>query len=196
MSTLTTHRLRWESDVVSHADDLLRELYDTHWVRMVRLAGLLLGSNDQAEEVTQDAYVGIFKRLGRFRSAEDAVGYLRTSVVNGTRSVLRHRTVVRNNQPLPDTAPDGPEELAVRRDTDTRVLAALRELPMRQREVLIMRYYSDASGPEIAEALGISVGAVKSHTHRGIAALRERLGYLVDPDDPTVVERTREGGAS
>lgn len=179
---------------MSHADDLLRELYDAQWVRMVRLAGLLLGSNDQAEEVTQDAFIGIFKRLGRFRTADDAVGYLRTSVVNGTRSVLRHRTVVRNNQPLPDPDPAGPEEWAVRRDADARVLAALRELPMRQREVLIMRYYSDASGPEIGEALGISVGSVKSHTHRGIASLRQRLGALMENDETFGDRTAREGG--
>ncbi|MFW6597893.1 SigE family RNA polymerase sigma factor [Propionibacteriaceae bacterium Y2011] len=163
---------------MSRADDVLRELYEGQWVRMVRLAALLLGSNDRAEEVAQDAFVGIYKRLSRFESADDAVGYLRTSVVNGARSQLRHREVATRLRPLPPPAPPGPEEVAVRAEDDQRVLAALRELPERQREVLIMRYYADASGPEIAEALGISVGSVKSHTHRAMAALRQTLGQL------------------
>jgi RNA polymerase sigma factor (sigma-70 family) len=64
---------------------------------------------------------------------------------------------------------------AAQADEDARVLAALRRLPRRQQEVLVLRYYADASEAEIAEALGVSRGAVKSHAHRGIAALREAL---------------------
>lgn len=165
---------------MSHADQLLSELYDAQWVRMVRLASLLLHSSDHAEEVVQDAFVQIYRRARRFESAGDAVGYLRTSVVNGVRSVQRHREVVHRRQPPPPTAPPGPEELAVRADDDRRVLAALHELPQRQREVLVLRYWSELSGAEIAEALGISEGSVKSHTHRGVAALRTAL----DDDHP------------
>ncbi len=161
---------------MSDADALLRELYDGQWATLVRLATLLLGSSDHAEEVVQDAFVGIYRRLKRFDRAEDAVGYLRTSVVNGTRSVHRHREVARRKPAPPDVAPAGPEERAVAADPHRHVLTALDRLPARQREVLVLRYYLDATGPEIAEALGISTGAVKSHTHRGIAALRDALG--------------------
>lgn len=175
----------WQSVVVSRADDLLEELYAGQWPRMVRLAALLLRSSDHAEEVAQDAFVQIYRRLHKFDSAEDAVGYLRTCVVNGVRSVQRHREVVVRLQPPPPTAPAGPEELAVRAATDRAVLAALDTLPQRQREVLVLRYWSELSGKEIAEALGISEGAVKSHTHRGVAALRTRLeaGGLAEQGD-------------
>ena len=168
--------IAWQSERVSHADRLLAELYEAQWVRMVRLAGLLLRSSDHAEEVVQDAFVQIYRRAKRFETAGDAVGYLRTSVVNGVRSVQRHREVVHRRQPPPPAAPAGPEELAVRAAEDARVLGALHDLPQRQREVLVLRYWSDLPGAEIAEALGISEGSVKSHTHRGIAALRAALG--------------------
>lgn len=165
------------------AESVLRDLYDRHWVGLVRLAGLLLGSTDQCEEVVQDAYVAIFRRLDRFADAGDAYGYLRTSVVNGCRSVHRHRAVVTRKPVPPDPAPALPDELAVRRETDEHVMAAVRTLPQRQQEVLVLRYYADASEAEIAETLGISRGAVKSHAHRGMNALR---GLLVEasPDRP------------
>lgn len=158
------------------ADTVLRDLYDRHWVGLVRLAGLLLGSTDRSEEVVQDAYVAIFRRLDRFADAGDAYGYLRTSVVNGCRSVHRHRAVVNRKPVPPDGAPALPDELAVRRESDEHVMAAVRTLPQRQQEVVVLRYYADASEAEIAETLGISRGAVKSHAHRGMKALRGLLG--------------------
>lgn len=176
----------WQSDVVSRADQLLEDLYAAQWVRMVRLAALLLRSSDHAEEVAQDAFVQIYRRLHKFDTADDAVGYLRTCVVNGARSVQRHREVVTRLQPPPPAAPPGPEELAVRAADDRAVLDALDTLPQRQREVLVLRYWSELSGREIAEALGISEGAVKSHTHRGVAALRAVLEAAGPDDTPSV----------
>lgn len=162
------------------AESTLRDLYDRYWSALVRLAGLLLGSTDAAEEVVQDAYVAIFRRIDRFADAGDAYGYLRTSVVNGCRSVHRHRAVV-HRKPVPvDLPPIQPEEVVQRRQGDQRVLALLDTLPQRQREVLVLRYYADASEAEIAETLGISRGAVKSHAHRGMNALRSAL---VVPDE-------------
>ena len=176
MSVMTAGRIvAWDTDRVSHADELLEALYAGQWTRMVRLAALLLRASDQAEEIAQDAFVQVYKRANRFDTADEATGYLRTCVVNGVRSAQRHRDVVRRRPPPPDAAPDGPEELAVRAETGRTVLAALDELPQRQREVLVLRYWSELSEAEIAESLGISKGAVKSHAHRGVAALRGRL---------------------
>lgn len=164
-----------------NADAALRVLYDDYWASMVRLATLLLGSSDTAEEVVQEALIGIYRRLGRFAESADAAGYLRSSVVNGCRSVHRHRKVtIKYRQPAPPEPP-GPSEIAERRESDARVMAALRQLPRRQQEVLVLRYYSDASEAEIAATLGISRGAVKSHSHRGITALRAALS---DHDGP------------
>lgn len=157
------------------ADQAVRSLYASHWTAMVRLAALLLQETATAEEVVQDAFVALHRRWGRLREPAAGVGYLRASVVNGCRSVVRHRQVeVRHRRPAAP-APTGPEEHVLDHETDAAVMAALRRLPGRQQEVLVLRYYADASESEIAEALGISRGSVKSHAHRGLAALRAAL---------------------
>lgn len=157
-------------------DAALRVLYATHWGAMVRLASLLLGSTSAAEEVVQEAFVSTYRRWSRLQDPQAAGGYLRTCVVNGTRSWHRHQQVeVKHRQPGPPE-PAGPAEVAAQRSEDAEVMAALRTLSPRQQEVLVLRYYADAGEAEIAELCGISRGAVKSHAHRGLRALRNALG--------------------
>lgn len=159
-------------------ESALRALYATHWAPMVRLAALLLGSTSAAEEVVQDAFVALYRRWSKLTDQEAAAGYLRTSVVNGCRSWHRHQAVeLRHREPPPPGGAE-PTELAEMHEHDARVLSALRTLPRRQQEVLVLRYYADASESEIAALCGISRGAVKSHAHRGMAALRETLGEV------------------
>ena len=158
------------------ADTAVRELYGAYWAPLVRLAALLLASSEHAEEVVQDAFVALHRRWRSLGDPGTAHAYLRASVVNGCRSVHRHRQVAERHREPPMPAPAGPEELAVQAAEDATVLTALRALPRRQQEVLVLRYYADASEIEIAEALGISRGAVKSHAHRGMVTLREALG--------------------
>jgi RNA polymerase sigma-70 factor (sigma-E family) len=150
-------------------------LYSAHWRPLVRLAALLTGDASVAEEIVQDAFVALYRRWGKLGDPAAALGYVRVAVVNGSRSRVRHRIVEeRNRQPAaPD--PAGPEEVAVRASEDARVLAALRTLPPRQQEVLVLRYYGDLSEAEIAATIGISRGSVKRHAFRGMAGLRERL---------------------
>ena len=157
----------------------LRDLYDAHWSGMVRLAALLLGSSDQAEEVVQDGFVAVHQRRDQFENLGHAGAYLRMTVVNRCRSVHRHRAVVNRHRPEAKGGPETPESALTRAETHDEVLAALRTLPTRQREVLILRFYSEASEAEIAETLGISRGAVKSHAHRGMLALRQSLAPVV-----------------
>ena len=109
------------------------------------------------------------------QDGEKALSYLRQSVVNRSRTVLRHRMVVDKNAPKP--APDMPsaEQGAISLLERSAVIAALRTLPPRQREALVLKYYADLSDAQIATAMGISKGAVKSHTARGVAALRAVL---------------------
>lgn len=157
------------------ADTAVTVLYASHWRPLVRLATLLTRDASVAEELVQDAFVALHRRWGSLSDPAAAHGYLRTSVVNASRSALRHRGVTeRHRQPGPPE-PAGPEERAVRASEDARVLAALRTLPRRQQEVLVLRYYSDLSEFDIAQTLGLSRGAVKSHAHRGLAALRAAL---------------------
>lgn len=159
------------------ADDAVDALYAVHWRRLVRLSVLLVGDVGTAEEVVQDAFVALHGRWGRLRDPDKAAAYLRQSVVNRSRSVLRHRGVV-DRHAARERRPDdvAPADVPVlERDRRARVLDALRTLPRRQREVLALRYYLDLSEADIADTLRISRGAVKSHASRGAAALRTLL---------------------
>ena len=166
------------------ADEALEQLYAAHWRQLVRLAVLLVRDTGTAEEVVQDAFVAVHGRWSRIRTPEAALPYLRQAVVNRSRSVLRHRVVVdrhlRAEAALPRVhAPDA-ADAAVGTDRRAAVLDAMRGLPQRQREVLALRHFADLSEGEIATALGISRGAVKSHASRGSAALRVLLGPLLE----------------
>jgi RNA polymerase sigma-70 factor (sigma-E family) len=147
-------------------------IYTTQYRSLVRLAVLLVRDVATAEEVVQDSFIAMHAAWRRLRDTEKALSYLRQSVVNRSRSVLRHRVVVDKNAPKP--APDMPsaEQGAISLLERSAVIAALRTLPPRQREALVLKYYADLSEAQIATAMGISRGAVKSHTARGVAALR------------------------
>lgn len=165
--TTVTDRPAWT------ADEALEQLYAAHWRQLVRLSVLLVRDVGTAEEVVQDAFVAVHARWGRLRDPERALAYLRQAVVNRSRSTLRHRAVVARHAAATRTT-DAPDPTP---ETDRReaVLDAMRALPDRQREVLALRYYLDLSEAEIADTLGISRGAVKSHASRGAAALRTLL---------------------
>jgi RNA polymerase sigma-70 factor (sigma-E family) len=157
------------------ADAAVEELYAAHYRRLVRLSVLLVRDVETAEEVVQDSFVAMHGRWRRLRDPDKGLAYLRQTVVNRSRSVLRHRAVeARHLTPVRADRP-GADEDAVAAERRTQVLDALRVLPDRQREVLALRYYLDLSEAEIAETLGISRGAVKSHASRGAASLRNLL---------------------
>ena len=157
------------------ADAALAALYSMHYRSLVRLAALLVRDNATAEEVVQDSFVAMHSAWRRIRDNEKALSYLRQSVVNRSRSVLRHRAVVDHNAPKPAPALPSAEQGALTLLERTAVVAALRALPARQREALVLRYYADLSEAQIASAMGISRGAVKTHTARAIASLRAVL---------------------
>lgn len=169
---------RWDGD------DPLTEVYAAHWASLVRLAWLLLHDQSLAEEVVQEVFVAAHPRMGQLREAGNVLAYLRRSVVNGCRSNFRHQQVEErwlrreagSAEVLGRRSAESAEVEAVRADEGGALLAELRRLSGRQREVLVLRYYSDLSEQQIAETLEISTGAVKSHAHRGLAALRDALG--------------------
>jgi len=150
-------------------------LYDAHYRSLVRLATLLVHDMSTAEEVVQDSFVALHAGLHRLRDSEKTLSYLRAAVVNRSRSVLRHRIVVDRNAPKP--VPDMPsaEHGAMALIERSAVVAALRELPDRQREVVVLRFYGDLSEAQIAATMGITRGAVKSHTSRAMTSLRSVL---------------------
>ena len=157
------------------ADRAVTELYGTHYRSLVRLAALLVRDLGTAEEVVQDAFVAMHGGWYRLRDNEKALAYLRQSVVNRSRSVLRHRQVVDRNAPKPPPDMPSAEHGAIALFERSAVIAALRSLPARQRETLVLRFYADMSEAQIAEAMQISRGAVKSHTARAMQALRTVL---------------------
>lgn len=152
-------------------------LYAAHWHSLVRLAVLLVDDLGSAEDVVQEAFVSLHRHQDRVRAPEAAVGYVRTAVVNGCRSQLRHRGVVRRALHLVHDDDEGRQrELFDSVGADTEMIAALRTLPPRMQEVLVLRYWSDLSEAQIAATLGISPGAVKSTASRGLDKLRDALG--------------------
>jgi RNA polymerase sigma-70 factor (sigma-E family) len=152
-------------------------LYTAHWRYLVRLATLLVDDRASAEDVVQDAFVALHKRQDTLRDPEAALGYLRASVVNLSRSVLRKRQVARRHLKVaePEASASADHEVLLR-DEHRAALTAVRALPRHQREVLILRYWSGLSEREIAQALGIAPGSVKSAASRGLATLQRVLG--------------------
>ena len=159
------------------ADQAVTDLFGLHYRPLVRLATLLLHESGLAEEIVQDAFVALHAHWPRLRDPDKGLAYLRQSVVNRSRSALRHRGVVDRflrRQAPPGTEPSA-EASVLASQAQTEMLAAVGALPARQREAVVLRYYADLSEVEIAEAMGISQGAVKSHTARAMAALRRTM---------------------
>jgi RNA polymerase sigma factor (sigma-70 family) len=135
---------------------------------------VMVGDVATAEDVVQDAFERLHQRWPRLREPVDGLAYLRSSVLNGCRSVHRRAAVARKHAPeLARTgAATDPENAAANR---SQLLAAMRSLPPRQREVLVLRYYVDLDVAEIASTLRIAPSAVRSNCTRGLAALGRTL---------------------
>jgi RNA polymerase sigma-70 factor (sigma-E family) len=151
-------------------------LYSLHYQSLVRLAVLLVRDKATAEEIVQDSFVAMHANWRRLRDQGKASLYLRKCVVNRSRSVLRHRIVAERNMLQPPPEMPSAEQEAMALLERSAVIAALHGLSVRQREVLVLRYYGGLSVAEIASAMGISQGAVKSHVSRAMSALRDVLG--------------------
>ncbi len=156
------------------ADRAVVALYAEHYHSLVRLSALLVRDTGAAEDVVQDSFVALHRAWRRV-DPEKALAYLRRSVVNRSRSVLRRRAVADRHHPDPEPVEPSAETLAVARSEAQHVVACLRRLPARQREALVLRYYADLSEAEIADAMKLSKGAVKAHTARGRDSLRAML---------------------
>ena len=159
----------------------ITELYAAHRLALVRLAVLLVDDVASAEDVVQDAFAALARRPDAVRDPSRALAYLRVSVVNAARSALRRRRTARAYSPPHDTSPPTPEDSAVLAEEHREVIAALQTLPPRQREVLVLRYWSNLSEAEIARTLEISQGTVKSTASRALAALENAMRTSAGP---------------
>lgn len=153
----------------------LARMFRAHHGELTRLAAFILGDRGAAEDVVQDLFVRL-QQQGRPIEDGDPLPYLRTAVVNGCRSAIRRRLLIRRHAERDSPAPPlSAEEAALLSEDRRRVLRALAALPRRRREVLVLRFYLGLSEAEIAGTLGISPGTVKSTAARGLAALASAL---------------------
>ncbi|MEU9265532.1 SigE family RNA polymerase sigma factor [Streptomyces sp. NBC_00080] len=155
----------------------LARLFELHYSSMLRLA-VLLGADDP-ENVVAEAYYQIYRKWRRLRDVEAAEAYLRSTVCNLTRMRIRHLQVARRHVESPPELPDetvaSAESAALLRDDQRVLIDALQQLPARQREALVLRHWLGLKESEIAAAMGISCGSVKTHTSRGLAALTQAM---------------------
>lgn len=160
--------------------DLEREaqvsaLFDRHHAELLKLA-VLLGAESDAEDAVAEAFCELYRRWSRLRDPSAAPAYLRSVVCNQVRMRLRHLQVVRRHPDPPAVNIGSAEQEVVLREDQREVIEALRGLPDRQRQALVLRYWLNLREAEVAAAMGISCGAVKAHTARGMAALTRKLG--------------------
>ncbi|WP_411144870.1 sigma-70 family RNA polymerase sigma factor [Streptomyces sp. x-80] len=154
----------------------ISELYHAHRLNMVRLAVMLVDDRATAEDVVQDAFTALYKRHGeQLGDVDNALAYLRTAVVNAARSVLRRRRTARGYTPPHEANAPSVEELIVLDEEHREVFAALKQLTARRREVLVLRYWGNLTEAQIATALGISRGSVKSLASRALDSLEKIL---------------------
>ena len=162
------------------ADVAVTALFDAHYTRMLRVAAVLLDDVAAAEDVVQEAFLNLHQSWPRVRDKSQAAGYLHRSVVNGARTRLRRRSLARRLRP---TAPDpaaSAETVVLDGVPAGPLVSALRALPRREREVVLLRHYLDLSERQTADALGLRLGSVKAYGSRGLASLRALLGERLE----------------
>ncbi len=148
----------------------LARLFDCNHTPLLRLA-VLLGAENDAEDIVSEAFYELYRKWNRLRNPDAALGYLRSVVCNLVRMRVRRLQVVRKHSEVVIELAGSAETEVLLRDDQRALAEAIKLLPARQREALVLRYWLDLRESEIAQTMGISAGAVKSHTSRGMATL-------------------------
>jgi len=166
-----------EADTPARAE-LVDVLFRRHYSALLRLGVVMLGSREAAEDAVQDAFVALHRHRRSLRDPEAAEAYLRAAVLNRCRSWVRRQVTQRATRPLMIVRDhqESPEDTTVGRHEVESLVAVMRTLARRQREVLACRYVLELSVMETAQLLQISEGSVKTHTHRGLQAMQQRIG--------------------
>jgi RNA polymerase sigma-70 factor (sigma-E family) len=163
--------------VGSGAAAAVTALYEEHAIGLIRLAVVMLGDRPSAEDAVQDAFCALYRRWDKLTDQDKALAYVRSSVLNTCRSMLRRRMRASRRNPLEVLVDVWSAESAVLLAEEHReVIEALGRLPRRQREALVLRYYADLAPAEVARSMNISAGTVKSTTSRALAELARLLG--------------------
>jgi RNA polymerase sigma-70 factor (sigma-E family) len=157
------------------ADTSVTALYQAHALGLIRFAYLLLGERQAAEDVVQEAFAGLYRRWAKLSDPGRALAYVRSSVLNGCRTALRRRALGRRLETY--QPPSASAEAAVLSNEERyQVMRAVRGLPSRQREALVLRFYLELPDEEIARVMGVRPSTVRSATHRALRALGQALG--------------------
>jgi RNA polymerase sigma factor (sigma-70 family) len=157
--------------------ELAEVLFRRHYAELLRLAVVMLGGREAAEDAVQEAFVALHRHRRSLRDPAAAEAYLRSAVLNRCRSHVRRQVTRRAPRPLMvvPQQPESPEDTTVGRDQIGSLVAVMRTLARRQREVLACRFVLELSVAETAQLLEISEGSVKAHSHRGLQALQRRI---------------------
>ena len=158
----------------SPARDVVAQMYREHYAPLVRTISLLVRDPGEAEDIVQEAHVRLYRSWDQVRDPAAAPAYLRTTALNLARSRLRSIIRARRRHEEPVYVPS-PDEAAMAGVASANVIRALKTLPPRQRECLVLRFYLELSDQEIAQDLGVSIGSVKQHLHRGLEKLERSL---------------------
>ena len=166
-----------DADADADARQQVTALFEAHALGLVKLAKVMLGDQSIAEDVVQDAFIGMYRKWASLQDKNKALGYLRNSVLNGCRTAHRNRTRHARALLLASDADSivSAEESALIGEANREVLAALRALPARQREAVVLRHYLGLTEEQAAQTMQVARGTVKSATSRGLSALAKIL---------------------
>lgn len=163
-----------------HAPQAFESLYLRYADRLYRYAAGLSGSTSLADDIVSDTMMAAFEQLARFDPSRGSVaGWLftiaRRRVTDDQRRLSRLRRAFTRHGPEPNTG-DDPLFSVIRSEDAVRVRSALAHLAQNDRDVLLLRFVAELSGPEIASVLNISAGAVRVRLHRALGRLAKQLG--------------------
>jgi RNA polymerase sigma-70 factor (sigma-E family) len=173
----TSDRTAVPAGAALDADTLVRTLYTREGAALVRLARLFTDDRNAAEDLVQEAFIRLHRTADRIRDPDKAAPYLRSILLNLARDHNRRGLMsLRHAEALtPAQSPEAPEDRVILDEQQTAVISALEDLPPRQRQCLLLRFYFDLSEREIGATLRISPNSVKTHCRRGMEALRRNL---------------------
>lgn len=156
---------------------MVTSLFAQEGTALVRLARLFTDDRNAAEDLVQEAFIRLHRSVDRIRDPDKAAPYLRSILLNLARDHNRRGLMsLRHAEALtPDSSPDAPEDRVILNDQQSMVIEALEDLPPRQRECLLLRFYFDLTEREIGATLQISPNSVKTHCRRGMDSLRKNL---------------------
>jgi RNA polymerase sigma-70 factor (sigma-E family) len=152
-------------------DVILGAVFTDHYAALVGLARYLVDEPGQAEEIVQEPFARTYASWERLRDPADPLPYVRRAVVNLARGLLRRRVTERRARIFAARVVPASESAPALSDRRDEIVAAVRTLPRRQRECVVLRFYDDCSVGEIASILRISEGTVKQHLHRAMGTL-------------------------